>query len=134
MPYSQVSGRGVDARAGVTIGTTSGSAAITGSAGTFGQSDVGRTVTRAGIPAGTTIASVQSGTAATLSANATTTATSAAVLGDKVANPQGLGFFGWSPETEAEANSYSVAAVNAGTVPPDRIPNITTPIQLRYRG
>ena len=123
-------GRATDGRT-VTV-TTNSTTAITGAAGTFVASDVGRTITRAGIPAGTTISAVASGTAATLSAAATTSATSAAVLGALDGKDQG--FRGWSPETDVEAATYSVAATNAGTATPDRLTNATTPVSQRTRG
>jgi hypothetical protein len=44
-----------------------------------------------------------------------------------------LGIRGWSPETDAEAASYSVAATNAGTATPDRLTNATTPYGQRAR-
>jgi hypothetical protein len=109
----------------VTASRTSASAAVTGSSGTFQSGDVGRTVTGTGIPAGATIAAVASSTAATLSASATTTTSGSVVLG---AAPAGAvyGFNGWSPESDAEAATYTVAGVNAGQVSPDRIssPNV----------
>lgn len=70
---------GMRAQAGsrvVTDGvTTSASASITSATAALSAKDVGKSVTGVGIPAGTTIASVQSATAATLSANATATGT-----------------------------------------------------------
>jgi hypothetical protein len=63
------------ARAIPTVGTTTTSPLITAPAGSFDTTggDVGATITGAGIPASTTILSVQSATAATMSANATAT-------------------------------------------------------------
>lgn len=115
----------------VTVGRTATSTALTGAAGTFNRGDVGRAITGTGIPAGATITAVASGTAATLSAAATTTATGAVTVGGAgpaalVAAEQAYGFRGYSPETDAEAASYTVAANNAGTVTPDRITNTTT--------
>lgn len=55
--------------------TTNGSPTLTSATANFGSVAVGRTITGAGIPGGTTILSVQSRTSATLSANATATAT-----------------------------------------------------------
>jgi hypothetical protein len=60
------------------VSTTNGSAVITsgvitGTSAKFAATDVGGTVTGNGIPDGTTIASVQSSTQATMSANATVT-------------------------------------------------------------
>ncbi len=126
-----VTGRSSEPRT-TTITTTSGQAAITAPAGTFGTRDVGRTISGPGIPAGTTITSVTSATAATLSANATATGTTTATIGP--ADAQTLGFVGWSPETDAEAATYTVAAVNAGAVQPSRLPDALTPVDQRGRG
>ncbi len=115
-----------------TITTTSGQAAITAPAGTFGTRDTGRTISGPGIPVGTTITAVASATAATISAPATAAGTVTATIGP--ADAQTLGFYGWSPETDAESQSYTVAAVNAGTVPPDRITDPRTPVDHRGRG
>lgn len=121
----------------ITVGTTNASAALTGAAGTFDKSDVGRKITGAGIPAAATISAVASGTAATLSANATATAASvsATVAADSLVSPV-LGFFGTSPESQDEANSYTVAAAIAGTVAPDRVtgPDQQSPIFSNRRG
>ena len=122
-----------------TVGRTSGSTALTGAAGTFQRGDVGKAISGAGFAAGTTITAVASATAATASANATATSTSAATIGtlapgsaaatEQFNAAQRNGFFGFSPESDAEADSYSVAAVNAGTVTPDRVmsPNTEAP-------
>ena len=70
-----VGSREIDFRT-VTDGvTTSGSAAITSASASFNASDVGNPISGTGIPAATTILSVTSSTAATLSANATVTGT-----------------------------------------------------------
>lgn len=114
---AQVPGRTTEPRT-VTVGRTSASAALTGAAGTFQSGDVGRTITGTGIPAAATITAVASATAATLSANATTTTTGPVTLG---ASSGVYGFTGWSPESDAEAASYTVAANNAAVVAPDRI-------------
>lgn len=53
--------------------TTNGSPSITSATAAFIANDVGKPISGTGIPAGTTIASVQSATAATMSANATAT-------------------------------------------------------------
>ena len=126
-----VAGRSTEPRSVSALTKTSGSAAVTAAAGTFSQEDVGRTVTGTGVPAGTTILSVQSGTAATLSANATASNTASAALG--AAAPASAGYVGWSPETPTEAASYSVAANNAGTTTPDRITNTSTAQSRRAR-
>ena len=55
--------------------TTSGSAAISSSTAAFSSDDVGKPISGTGIPAGATIASVTSSTAATLSANASASGT-----------------------------------------------------------
>jgi hypothetical protein len=123
----------------VTVTTTSASAAVTGAAGTFNEEDAGRSITATGIPAGTTLTSVTSDTAATLSANATTSGSKSATLGTAGGTSVGAdalsyGFFGWSPESDAESESYTVAANNAGVVPPDRITNPYTAVSQRARG
>jgi hypothetical protein len=55
--------------------TTSGSADISSTSAAFSSDDIGKPISGTGIPAGATIASVTSATAATLSANATATGT-----------------------------------------------------------
>lgn len=126
-----VAGRTTEGRTISALTKTSGSAAVTAAAGTFSQEDVGRTVTGTGVPANATILSVTSGTAATLSANATATNTAAATLGQATATA--AGYVGWSPETPAEAATYTVAANNAGTAPPDRVTDTVTPFTRRGR-
>lgn len=108
----------------VASGGTALSTNITGVSGTFQEEDAGRSITGTGIPAGATVASVQSDTAARLSAAATAAGSPSAVLG--YATGASYGFTGWSPETDAESETYTLAAVNAGQVPPDRITNTTT--------
>jgi hypothetical protein len=128
-----VAGRTTEARTVSALNKTAASAAVTAAANTFSQEDKGRTVTGTGIPAGTTILSVQSGTAATLSANATTTDSASAALG--VAVRSNTGYEGWSPESVTESNAYTVAAVNAATVPPDKVTdNINARPGPRSRG
>lgn len=126
-----VAGRTTEPRTVSSLTKTSGSAAVTAAAGTFSSEDVGRTVTGTGIPAGTTVLSVASGTAATLSANASASNTAAATLGPATA--ASAGYVGWSPETAAEAATYSVAANNAGTATPDRLTNTSTARARRAR-
>lgn len=129
-----VAGRHTEPRA-VTVGKTSGSTALTGAAGTFSKSDAGRSITGTGIPAGATLSAVASDTAATLSANATASGSGAATIGGALATAAGgYGFIGWSPETDAEAGSYTVAANNAGTATPDRISNTFTAVTSLQRG
>lgn len=122
---TSVTGRSTEGRTITGVGTTSGSAALTAPAGTFHvPEDVGRTITGTGIPAGATILAVASATAATLSANATATGTITATLG--IAASGAYGFIGWNPESDAESESYSVAAKNAGTNSPDRMTSPTS--------
>ncbi|MEU8525259.1 hypothetical protein AB0C77_06600 [Streptomyces sp. NPDC048629] len=116
----------------VTVTTTNASAAITAAAGTFHEEDAGRTITGTGIPAAATISAVASDTAATLSANATASGSPSVTLGR--AQPTAYGFAGWSPETDAESETYTVAAANAGTATPDRLTNNVTPVTQRARG
>ncbi|MEX3101250.1 MULTISPECIES: hypothetical protein [unclassified Streptomyces] len=123
-------GRTNEART-VTV-TTNSTTALTAAAGTFQEEDAGRAITGTGIPAGATIASVASDTAATLSAAATASGSPSVVLGRAL--PQAYGFTGWSPETDAESETYTVAAANAGTATPDRLTNTFTRVEQRARG
>lgn len=122
-----VAGRTSEPRA-VTLTTTNASAAVTAAAGTFNEEDAGATVSGTGVPAGATLLSVTSDTAATLSANATATGSRSVTFGSNVA---AYGFVGWSPETDAESETYTVAANNAGTATPDKITNTTTAANAR---
>jgi hypothetical protein len=117
-----VAGRTSEPRS-VTLTTTNASAAVTAAAGTFNEEDAGVPVSGTGVPAGATLLSVTSDTAATLSASATATGSRSVTFG---ANTAGYGFVGWSPESDAESETYTVAANNAGTATPDRITNTTT--------
>ncbi|WP_419994766.1 hypothetical protein [Streptomyces boninensis] len=114
----------------VTLTTTSASTAITAGSGTFSAADVGRTVDAGGVPAGTTIATVTNGTTAALSANATASGSRTAVLSPAPS----AGFTGWSPETAAESDDYTVAASIAGVVPADVITDNHTQVSQRARG
>lgn len=119
-----------------TVTTTNASTAVTAAAGTLAKSDVGRPVSGTGIPANATFAAVASSTAATLSANATATGARTVTIGSATtvtAAGSTYGFIGYSPETETEAESYSVAANNAATATPDRITNTTTAVSQRAR-
>ena len=127
-------GRSTDPRS-VTVTKTDESTAITGASGTFIPArDVGRPISGTGIPAGTTLTAVASGTAATMSAAATATGAGAAVIG-AAGGPAALnyGFSGWSPETEAEAVTYTVESMGDEVATPDQITNPTTPITRRAR-
>lgn len=130
-------GRTTEPRA-VTVTTTAASTAVTAPAGTFSKRDAGRPIAATGIPAGATLAAVASATAATLSVAATAAGARSATIGSALplADSAGTtyGFRGWHPETEAEAESYSVTAVNAGTLTPDRLTNPHTPVTQRSRG
>lgn len=124
----QVTGRSTEPRTVASVGTTNASAALTAPAGSFDQGDVGRKITGTGIPANATLIAVTAtGNGATLSANATATGTITASLlaASNVSSQQG--FVGWSPETEAEAKTYSIAG-GASASAPDRI---TSPAQGR---
>jgi hypothetical protein len=127
-----VAGRTNEGRTVAGVGTTLASTAITAPAGSLHEEDAGRTITGTGIPAGATLASVQSDTAATLSAAATAAGTITATLGR--ATPEAYGFAGWSPEADAESETYTVAAANAGTLTPDRITDPNTAVTQRARG
>lgn len=124
-------GRTTDSRTVASVVTNS-TTAITFPSGQITASDVGRLITGTGIPAGTTIASVQSATAATLSAAATTSTTQTATLGGLPQSAQGLGFTGWSPETAAEAAVYPIAA-GAGASAPSVLTDAITRVNQRNR-
>lgn len=125
-----VTGRTTEPR-NITIGTTNASAAITAAANSFNEEDAGAAITGTGIPAGATILSVQSGAAATLSANAT--ATNAATVARVTPADGAYGFRGWSPESDAESEALSVAAKNAGTNDASRITSPTQAAEQRSR-
>lgn len=132
-----VAGRHTEARPVASVGTTNASAALTGPAGSFTKADVGRPISGTGIPANATVSAVASGTAATLSANATATGTITATIGTATtvaSAAQSYGFVGWSPESDTEADTYKLASVNAGQVPPDRITNTSTGVSTLQRG
>lgn len=130
-----VAGRSTEPRS-FAVNKTSGSAAVTAAAGSFNKGDVGRAITGTGIAASTTILSVTSGTAATLSANATATNSATATIGSVAETTLvgAYGFIGWSPETDAESETYTLAASNLGTATPDRLANSYTPVSQRSRG
>jgi hypothetical protein len=132
-----VAGRTTEGRT-VTLTTTSAQATVTAAAGTFNEEDAGRSISAAsGIPASTTILSVQSDTGATMSANASASGARSATIGaadTAMASGQRYGFIGWSPETDTESESYSLAANNAGTVAPDRIVDTFTSVSTKQRG
>lgn len=127
---STVTGRSTEARTVAGVGTTNASAALTGSAGTFNKGDVGRPISGTGIPAGATIAAVASGTAATSSANSTATGTISLTFARNGTTDSGYGYFGWSPETDAESAVYGVTGSQAS---PDRLANSTTRTDMRNR-
>ncbi len=132
-------GRTSEGRA-VTATTTNASTAITGAAGTFNEEDAGAAITAAsGLQAGTTIASVTSDTDAVLSLTANATGSRTVTIGSlsstsTLSQGQRYGFIGWSPETDAESESYSNAAAGGGSVGPDRLTNAFTPVSQRGRG
>lgn len=117
-----VAGRTSEPRTFV-VNKTSGAATVTAPALSFNEEDAGRPITGTGIAASTTILSVQSDTAATLSANATATNALAATVGNAAEMGLTYGFVGWSPETDAESETYTLAQANLGTVTPDRVTN-----------
>jgi len=125
-----VAGRTTEPRS-FAVTKTSGAATVTAPSGSFTEEDAGARITGTGIAAGTTILTVTSDTAATLSANATA---SNSATGTVVPDADTYGFRGWSPETDAESETYSVTANNANTATPDRITNTTTPVSQRTRG
>jgi hypothetical protein len=128
-----VAGRSNEPRS-FAVTKTSGAATVTAAAGSFTEEDAGRPISGTGIAASTTILSVQSDTAATLSANATASNSSTATIGAAGESSGSYGFHGWSPETDTESEAYTLAANNLGTVPPDRITNPYTGVSQRSRG
>ncbi len=113
-------------------GGTALSTGITAAVGTFHEEDAGRAITGTGIPAGATVASVQSDATARLSAAATAAGSPTVTLGGALGTA--YGFTGWSPETDAESETYSLASVNAGQVTPDRMTNTFTSATSLQRG
>jgi hypothetical protein len=116
----------------VTIGTTSGSTALTWSSNAVTTTDVGRPVTGTGIPAGATLATRTNATSGTLSVNATATGSPSCVLGSGLAVSNNYGFVGWSPETDAEAAVYPIAA-GAGASAPSVLADAVTRVNQRNR-
>lgn len=125
-----VAGRTPEGRSVASVGTTNASTAITAPAGSFAEEDAGRTISGTGIPAGATLASVESDTAATLSAAATATGTITATLGP--GDAADYGFVGWSPESDAESETYSIAG-GASATSPGRHTNPNTANEQRAR-
>jgi hypothetical protein len=118
-----VAGRGTHGRAVAGVVTTDTVATVTAPAASFQEEDAGRLITGTGIPAAATVLSVESDTAATLSAAATASGTVTATLG--AGDAAAYGFIGWSPETDAESETYTIAG-GASAASPDRItaPNV----------
>lgn len=129
MPSS--TGRSTEPRSVASVVTNS-TTAITFPSGAIDTDDVGRPITGAGIPAGTTLAARPSATTGTLSASATASATITAALGTNGSTAAGYGFSGWSPETFAEAVTYPVAA-GAGASSPSVLTDAVTRVPQRNR-
>lgn len=115
----------------LTLGTTSGSTAITFSSGALTVNDVGRPVTGTGVPAGATVATRTNATSGTLSANASATGSPSCVLGSGAAASTNYGFTGWSPETDAEAALYPLPTAGAGS--PSIVGDAITRVAQRNR-
>lgn len=125
-------GRTPDTRTVASVVTTSGSAAITFPTAKIYPDDVGRPISGSGIPAGATLQARGSATAGTLSANATASATITATLGStRGSTNESFGFYGWSPETEAEAALYPLPTAGAGA--PSILSDNVTRVTQRYR-
>lgn len=122
-----VAGRGPHGRT-ISVGTTNTDPTLTSAGNLFQEEDDGKTVSGTGIPADTVIDSVTSAGAAEMDKNATATGTVTATLG--AGDPQDYGFHGWSPETDAESETYAVGA--SGT-PPEVLSDSVTPIVRRTR-
>lgn len=130
-----VTGRTTEPRT-ASITLTSGATSLTGASGTFNAADAGRPISGTGVPAGATIASVTNSTTAVLSANATASGAKSLTIGSQpsTVGETNYGFRGWSPETETEAGTYTVAAANAGTATPDKRTDTITGVSQRGRG
>jgi hypothetical protein len=124
-------GRTPEPRTVASFTTTSGSANVGFPTGTVYPDDVGRPISGTGIPAGATLATRASATTGTISANATATATITATLGATRTTQDKFGFFGWSPETEAEAALYPLPTAGAGS--PSILSDNVTRVAQRYR-
>lgn len=123
-------GRSTEPRTVASVVTNS-TTAITFPSGAMLTSDVGRPITGSGIPAGTTLAARPSATTGTLSAAATASATITATLGANRSTPNGYGFYGWSPETDAEAALYPLPTAGAGA--PSILSDSVTRVTQRNR-
>lgn len=118
-----VAGRSTESRT-VTVTTTASSTALTAPAGTFDEEDAGATIVGTGIPAGDTLASVTSDTAATLAVAATAGGTPVVTIGG---DHDGLrsGFWGWCPESDAESETYSITGGASADAPGNiKVPNV----------
>lgn len=124
-------GRTPEPRTVASFVTTSGSAAVTFPAASIYPDDVGRPISGTGIPAGATLLTRSSATAGTLSANATASGTITATLGTTATTGTQFGFYGWSPETEAEAALYPLPTAGAGA--PSILTDSTTRVAQRNR-
>jgi hypothetical protein len=127
---STVTGRSTEARTVAGVGTTNASTALTGAAGTFNKGDVGRPVTGTGIPPAPRSRRSHPAPRPRLSANATATGTISLTFGRNGTTDSGYGYFGWSPETDAESAVYTVTGSQAS---PDRLANSTTRVDMRNR-
>jgi hypothetical protein len=132
------------AKAGVSDGaTTSGSPTVTSATGAFTSADVGRPISGAGVPAGATIITINSGTSVAISANATATATGvsltfglAATVGVLQNKPQKPGMAATVGHIGI-TNGLAGAAISAGAeVVPDStgrfVPGVATSAGLRF--
>jgi hypothetical protein len=124
-------GRSTEPKAVASVVTTSGSKNITFPSGKIVASDIGRPITGTGIAAGSKLATVTSATAGTVDTNATASGTVTATLGSDRSTATGYGFFGWSPETDAEAALYPQPTDGAGA--PSILTDSTTRVVQRYR-
>lgn len=125
-----VVGRSPQART-ITITLTDIDTALTADAGTFHPEDAGRPISGQGIPAGSTLASVESDTEATLSDAATESGEVEATLPDvSWTADNGYGFIGWSPKSSATAADYKLPS--AGANDPEKITDPNTSEIKRY--
>lgn len=93
----------------VDAATTNAAAGLTSATAAFTQADVGRTISGAGIPGGTTILTVTNGTTIVMSANATATATGVTVTIGRPGAYYRFVFPKWIPRFDARTLNSGVS-------------------------
>jgi hypothetical protein len=118
--------------------TTSTSATVTSATANFTTNDIGRTISGAGIPANSTIITINSGTSVVISANATATATAVSLtisggglptLEVDAANPGA-----WASGTTQNPNGGLWIDILPGTIRDSHSNIISFTIQVKYQG